>query len=335
MQAARYNCWSGGPLKRRAWLIHNPAAGKFPAGPFLGRAAVVLEKAGWALDVVEVQPGQNISQLASEAVAEGCEAVFVAGGDGSVGSVAGALAGSTTVLGVLPSGTANVWAQELGLPRLSWTNWFALEESASRLASGEVRLVDVGECDGRAFLMWAGLGLDAHIVNSIEPRERWEKTLATAHYAILAVWNSRNWQGVDLRVRALGQTWEDRFLVAVGSNIRAYAGGLLELSPEAKVDDGLLDFWLISGRSLSDAVVRVAQVLRGTHVDAPGVVHFQAGEASFEADGGLLMHLDGEPCHLPSSVRLGVRKQVLRVLVPKEPLPPVFSMTLPSVPDAR
>jgi diacylglycerol kinase family enzyme len=46
------------------------------------------------------------------------------------------------------------------------------------------------------------------------------------------------------------------------------------------------------------------------------------------------MHLDGEPCHLPPSVRLSVRKQVLRVLVPKEPLPPVFSMTLPPGPDA-
>jgi diacylglycerol kinase (ATP) len=322
-------------VTRSAWLIHNPAAGRFPAGPFLGRAAGVLEKAGWALEIVEAEPTQDLSSLARAAVAAGCEAVFVAGGDGSVGRVAGALAGSSTVLGVLPSGTANVWAQELGLPRLSWTNWFALEESAARLAAGDVRLVDVGDCDGHSFLMWAGVGLDAHIVNSIEPRERWEKTLATAHYAILAVWNSRNWQGLDLRVQALGQTWEDRYLVAVGSNIRAYAGGLLELSPEAKVDDGLLDFWLISGRSLSDAVVRVVQVLRGTHIDAPGVVHFQATEASFEAERDFLMHMDGEPCVLPSPVRLSVRRQALRVLVPKEPLPRVFSMAFTPGPQSQ
>jgi len=322
-------------VTRTAWLIHNPAAGRFPAGPFLGRAAGVLEKAGWALEILEAEPSQDLSRLALEAVAAGCEAVFVAGGDGSVGRVAGALAGSSTMLGVLPSGTANVWAQEMGLPRLSWTNWFALEESAARLAAGEMRLVDVGECNGHSFLMWAGLGLDAHIVNSIEPRERWEKTLATAHYAILAIWNSRSWQGIDLRVHALGRTWEDRYLVAVGSNIRGYAGGLLELSPEAKVDDGLLDFWLIRGRSLSDAVVRVAQILRGTHVDAPGVVHFQASEASFESDGELLMHMDGEPCALASPARLSIRKQVLRVLVPKEALPRMFSPALTLAPESR
>jgi YegS/Rv2252/BmrU family lipid kinase len=322
-------------VKRCAWLIHNPAAGRFPAGPFLGRAATVLEKAGWQLEVVEAQPDQDLSQLAAEAVAAGCEAVFVAGGDGSVGRVAGALAGSSAALGVLPSGTANVWAQELGLPRLSWTNWFALEESAARLAAGDVRLVDVGECDGRTFLMWAGLGLDAHIVNSIEPRERWEKTLATAHYAILAVWNSRNWEGIDLRVKALGKMWEDKFLVAVASNIRAYAGGLMELSPEAKIDDGLLDFWLIGGKSLSDAVIRVVQVLRGTHIDAPGVVHFQADEATFEAEGEFLMQVDGEPCHVRPPVRLTVRRQVLRVLVPKEPLPRLFSQSLPPYPETR
>lgn len=303
---------------RHAWLIHNPAAGWFPTGPLLGRAVNVLERSGWDVEVVELEPGQDAGELARDAVRSGCQAVFVAGGDGTVGRVAGALAGSETALGVLPSGTANVWAQELGLPRLGWSNWFALEESAAQLARGEVRRVDLGQCNDRAFLMWAGLGLDAHIVRRIEPRGRWEKTIATPHYAILAVWNSWNWTGIDLRVEAEGKCWQDRYLVAICSNIRSYAGGLLELSPEARVDDGLLDFWLIGGRSLTDAVLRVVQVFRGTHTDAPGVVHFQAAEATFEAGPQLTMQLDGEPYTMASPACLSVRHKALHVLVPHE-----------------
>ncbi|MEW6568020.1 MAG: diacylglycerol kinase family protein [Chloroflexota bacterium] len=312
---------------RTSWLIHNPSAGWFPTGPLLGRAVNVLARSGWDVEVVELEPGQDVADVASAAVGAGCEAVFVAGGDGTVGRVAGVLAGTSTALGVLPSGTANVWAQELGLPRLGWSNWFALEESAAQLANGDVRLVDVGECNDRAFLMWAGLGLDAHIVKSIEPRGRWEKSVATPHYAILAVWNSWNWTGLDLRVEAEGKHWEDRYLVAICSNIRSYAGGLLELAPEARVDDGLLDFWLIAGRSLTDAVLRVVQVFRGTHIDAPGVVHFQAARASFEAGPQLTMQLDGEPYTMKSPAQLKVRRRVLRALVPRESQPRVFTRT--------
>ncbi len=316
------------------WLIHNPAAGRFPSGPFVGRAVDVLTRAGWTIRVEECGPGQDLSARAALAVRAGCDAVFIAGGDGSVGRVAGALAGTQTALGVLPAGTANVWAQQFDLPRLGWTSPFALEEAASRLARGIVRQVDIGTCNGQPFLMWAGVGLDAQVVNSIEPRERWEKVLATLHYAIQTVWTAWNWTGIPVRVTANDQVWEDRFLVAVATNIRAYAGGLLELSPSAKFDDGLLDFWLIGGTSLSDTVLRVAQILTGRHVDAHGVVNFQAAEAQFELMAETPVHLDGEPGKVGSPARFRTEKRVLRVLVPSGTSPLLFSEAEAPVPEA-
>lgn len=310
---------------RTARLIYNPFAGRFPPGPLLSRAVRVLTEADWDIEVLETSEGQQLADLALDAAKDRLDAVFVAGGDGSVGKVAAALAGHETALGVLPSGTANVWAQELGLSGLDWTHWFALEDAASRLAQGQVVSVDLGVCNQRSFLLWAGVGLDATIVNSIEPRDRWEKALATIHYATMAVWTSLGWDGIDLVVRAHGESWKGRFLVAVASNIRGYAGGLLELSPRAKVDDGLLDFWLIEGRSLMDAVVRVAQILMGTHVDSPGVVHFQANEAVFESDQSISMQIDGEPILLEKSCTFGVRPSVLKVIVPRPGGPQVFT----------
>jgi YegS/Rv2252/BmrU family lipid kinase len=306
-------------------LIYNPAAGRFPAGPFLNRAAKVLDLAGWDVRVVKGKDRSDLSRIALQAAQVGCEAVFVVGGDGSVGQVAGSLAGTETALGVLPAGTANVWAQELGLPRLDYIHWFALEQAAARLARGRVRLVDLGECNGKTFLLWAGMGLDAHIVNSIEPRERWEKVLSVAHYGTIALWNSIGWEGITLEAHASNESWSGLYLVAVACNIPGYAGGLMDLAPGAKVDDGLMDFWLIGGKSVRDVVMRVVQVFRGTHVDASGVEYFRANEAVFEASTKMPMQLDGEPNVMQSPVQFRVRRQVLRVLVPEKTGPRIFT----------
>ncbi|MCJ7566576.1 MAG: diacylglycerol kinase family lipid kinase [Anaerolineales bacterium] len=311
--------------KRCAWLLYNPAAGRFPAGPLLERALRVLTAAGWDAQIVEGEKNKGLTDVAKEAVAQRCDAVFVVGGDGSVGQVASALAGSETALGVLPAGTANVWAQELGLPRLDWIHLFALEQAAESLASGDVRLVDVGECNGQAFLLWAGVGLDAHVVSSIEPRERWEKAFATVHYATLALWNTIGWEGMDLKVRTEKDEFEGRYLVAVASNIPAYAGGLVDLAPGAKVDDGLLDFWFIESGRLRDVLVRVAQIFMGRHVEAEGVYNFQASEAVFELENGLPMQCDGEPKVLDSPLEFSVRRKALKVLVPSDVDPALFA----------
>ena len=310
---------------RNAWLIYNPGAGRFPAGPFIGRAVKVLSKAGWDVRTIKRERDSDLSLMASEAIREDCQVVFVVGGDGSVGQMAGALAGSSTALGVLPAGTANVWAQELGLPRLGYINWFALEQAAAQLARGQIRMVDLGECNGHYFLLWAGVGLDAQIVDSIEPRGRWEKLFPTIYYGTMALWNSIGWKGVEFEIQTAEKTWTGKYLLAVACNIPAYAGGLMDLAPGAKVDDGLLDFWLLGGESLRDIVMRVIQLFRGTHIDAPGVDHFRAQKATFITKSSMPMQFDGEPIMIDPPVEFKVHRRVLRVLVPSEVEPRLFS----------
>jgi len=310
---------------QNAWLIYNPGAGRFSAGPFLGRAVKVLGKAGWDVKVIERQRDSDLSLMASEAIREGCKAIFVVGGDGSVGQMAGTLAGSSTALGVLPAGTANVWAQELGLPRLGYINLFALERAAALLAHGQVRMVDLGECNGHYFLLWAGVGLDAQIVNSIEPRGRREKLFPIIYYGTMALWNTIGWEGVELEIHTAERTWTGKYLMAVACNVPAYAGGLLDLAPGAKVDDGILDFWLLGGKSIRDVVLRVIQVFRGTHISAPGVDHFRAQEATFITKSSMPMQFDGEPLTIDSPIEFKVHRRALRVLVPAGTEPRLFS----------
>jgi diacylglycerol kinase (ATP) len=300
----------------KATLLYNPTAGRFPARPFIKKVTHVLAEGGWTLQVFETSAKMHLVEQARRAVEDGEDAVFVAGGDGSVGTVASILAGTSTALAVLPAGTANVWAKELGLQNLDWIHWFALEDAAYRLSQGTYRFTDIGVCNGEGFLLWAGIGLDAEIVDSVEPRGRFKKTLGTAQYATLALWETLGWEGIHLQVIAPGVELQGKFLVAVASNIRAYAGGLVELAPDAKVDDGLLDFWLFEGRSLKDVVHHALQVLRGTHAHSPDVIHFQSDEATFLANDTITMQCDGEPKSMDSPIRFRVRKRNLRVLVP-------------------
>jgi diacylglycerol kinase (ATP) len=311
--------------KKDAWIIYNPMAGRFPAKPLLTRAGEALSRRGWDIKLVQTKKGQDLSALAGMAAKNNLHAVFVAGGDGSVGQVASALAGTDTALGVLPAGTANVMAQELGLPKLDYLHLLALEQAATSLADGEIKRVDLGRCNQHAFLLWAGVGLDAHIVNSIEPRERWEKAFATAHYATLAMWKSLGWQGVDITARANQTQWSGRYLVAVACNIPAYAGGLVELAPGAKIDDGLLDFWLLEGETIRDILTRVAQIFMGTHLDGPGLLNFRAEEAMFELVGDVPLQLDGEPVTCRAPLKFTVDRQAVNIIVPSSARASIFN----------
>jgi YegS/Rv2252/BmrU family lipid kinase len=301
---------------RGAWVVHNPAAGRFPSEPLVRRAAGVFSDAGWSVRFETAGQRDQLKELVRQAVDAGAEVLVVAGGDGTVGLAASLLRGSDTALAVLPTGTANVWARELGTPPPHWSQRGSMELIAERLVNGEIRLVDMGEANGRAFLLWAGTGLDARVVNLVEPRRRVDKVLPTTLYAIHALRSARGWDGLDLEVIWPGGKVRGRYLVAVASNVRSYGGGLLRLAPEARVDDGLLDFWILEGHTIGDTVVRLLQVARGLHLKGAGFVHFRAARAEFRSSSYLPMHFDGEPGTVQSPVVLTVLPRELRVLLP-------------------
>ncbi len=302
---------------RKAWLVYNPSAGRFPARMLVERAAHVLRQGEWDVEIQISLNGPHLTEVCRRASEAGCDTVFVAGGDGSVGFAVAGLLDTATALGVLPAGTANVWAQELGLPVLSWTSPRALEHAARRLLTADVCTVDVGLCNEQPFLLWAGGGLDGYVVHQIEPRPRWEKHLGVVGYAASVVKAAVGWQGAHLRVHADGEHVEGDFLLAVVSNIRSYAGGIATLSPDARLDDGFMDLWLFSGVGLRDTVRQAADLLLGQHLHSERVRRLSIREVVFEADAPLYFQLDGEPAVVAHRVAIRVLPRALRVLMPK------------------
>lgn len=175
---------------RKGLLLYNPTAGRFPVRRFVRGIIKPLADAGWSVDIAETLSGTHAVQTAHQAAKEKYDAVFAIGGDGTVGQVASGLAYTETALGVLPAGTVNVWAVEQGQRPFSWFQPGNLRENAKLLAKVEPQYVDVGDCNGQAFMLWAGIGLDAHAIGKIEPRPRFFKHIAFPHYFVTTVWEA-------------------------------------------------------------------------------------------------------------------------------------------------
>jgi diacylglycerol kinase (ATP) len=310
-----------------AYLVYNPAAGRFPSKMLTERAADILEAQGWQIQLETTHGGPHITELAKQAVAQAMDAFLVAGGDGSVNFAVNGLVGSKTALGVLPAGTANVWAKEIGLPVLTWTRLNALEESAALLANADIQLADVGLCDQRSFLLWSGVGLDAYIVHHIEPRSRWEKHFSVAQYATSALIQASTFGGgIDLNIEANDESFSGHYLLAVVSNIHRYAGGLAKISPSACIDDGEMDLWVFSGDTWLEAITHAYELWSGRHLesDQARCVPFQTLKLS--SDSPLYVQVDGEPEEARHEVSISIQPRALRVLVPAGASKSLFSV---------
>ncbi len=299
-------------------LIYNPMAGRFPSRPLVERAARVLTNNGWDVEIQKTTTSEEITKFSRKAARKGMDAVFVAGGDGSVHEAVAGLLGSQTRLAVLPAGTANVWAQELGLPTLSWTNWAALENSVKKLLNGRVHTMDVGICQGIPFLLWAGVGFDAFIVHHLEPRSRLEKQFPTTQYAANLAWLAYSWPGMDLDIWVDGEKHEGTFILALATNIHLYAGGMAEVSPQAMLDDGRMDLWLFSGDSTLEILQHLIDLASGRHLNSEKTLHRSCQEIRIKSATELYLQLDGEPSTPSKDVTITIKPLALNVMVPDD-----------------
>ena len=303
---------------RTAVIIYNPTAGRFSVKPFIKSAVKELESAGWHAEAAETKSGDHIIELAKQAAAEKKDAVFAVGGDGTIGNVVNGLVGSETALGVLPAGTANVWSIELGLQPFAWTRPWVLRKNVSILSNAPCHRVDVGQCNQFSFMMWAGIGLDAMAIQSLEPRIRLDKFFAMPEYSVSAIWQAAQWSGLKLRLWADEHEVEGHLILAVATNIRHYMGGLSNLSPDAYIDDGLLDLWLFRGNNLGDALRHAYDLWRGTHVNSDAAHRITFRSLRVEADSPYWIQTDGEARGSTQVAEIRVQPHALKLLMPPD-----------------
>lgn len=238
-------------------------------------------------------PGEISSEVRAS-VEAGAQSIFVSGGDGSVGAAAHVLCGSDVVLGVLPTGTANVWATELGLPTRIHGRDGELARAALLQAQGEIRRMDLGRCGEQCFMLWAGVGLDARIVQVVEPRSRVDRYLGLLNYCCRGLLAAVYWRGSPMMVSSEDETISGCMIGVIASNIGRFAGGIIKLDPLARVDDGQMSMWCFKGRTFLDTVGHLGRMLRGRHAGHRHVHLITGKRFVVETSQTLLAQLDGE-----------------------------------------
>lgn len=309
----------------RAHLIFNPQAGQQDGHRQVTQAVELLERAGWSLELRETHTPTEVTTLARQAAMSGAEAVLVVGGDGTVNGAVNGLAGTDVALGILPMGTGNVWAAELGLiPIPTPLHRPDLQAAARAIARSQTRRIDLGRAvpldsetggEARYFLLWAGVGFDAAVARQVETELRQVKRRWGALSFLLA--------GASLLVRYLGthvdvqmddHTWRERVVLILVCNTQLYAG-MVRVAPDARLDDGLLNVYLFQGHGFTDMVRHVVQVLLRRHRRDPLVRHRTVREVIIDAAHPLPVQVDGEPIGT-TPMRFEVVPRALSVLVP-------------------
>ncbi len=299
----------------RAYLIWNPMAGQRDVRRPLEDATEVLEEAGWSVRSFEtVHPGDG-TRLARLAVAEGAHVAIAAGGDGTVNEVANGLVGSDVALGVLPVGTGNVWAKEMGYPAWVLPYRHPLREAAQGLLDGAVRYIDVGRANGRHFVLWTGIGFDAEVAHEVEPLMEMRRRLGNVLYAVSGLSLALSFVGTRSTLVIDGRTFRQRVVMVVISNIQLYGGGLFRLAPAAYLDDGCLDVYVFRGQGTAATLHHFFSLLTQYHMRDPRVNYFQARRVELYTDKRMAVQIDGD-ADGQTPLRVEVVPRALKILVP-------------------
>ena len=297
-------------------LIYNPTAGPWDMTRLLKRLAAYLQGRGWAVELVETQKAGDATWFAMQAARAELDMVLVAGGDGTINEAVNGLVGSNTTLGIVPVGTGNILAHQMRMPILSVITPFHVAEVGDALLQSRIQRVDVGIVNGRHFICWAGVGLDAEITTYMEPRSRYTKRLRTLPYILAAFTVASEFKGVRARISVEGRTLNTRALLILASNIQLYAA-FFNVARHAYMDDGMLDIFIFKGLGGAYALRHVFQLFSGRYLRDPAVVQILAPRVQVETSPHVAVHLDGDPLgETPALISL--KPAAMRFLVPPQ-----------------
>lgn len=291
-------------------FLVNPSAGGGRAARELDR---IRERAGrLSAEVMISESAEDFVERAAEAVRSGVRRLVVVGGDGTVHLAVQALAESACELAVLPTGRGDDFATSLGVPADTGAAW-------DLAVSGAAKSVDLARIGGRdRSACWAGayagIGFDSAVTRTANAQPRWIPAGLT--YVLAVIRTLIGFRAPRVVVDHDGGRFEGRAMFATVCNAPRFGGGM-QIAPEARMDDGLLD--LVVVRKVPKlALLRIfPRVFSGAHVGHPAVSISRTRSARITADPEMLLGSDGElEGHVGSEpVEVSIAPKALRAVV--------------------
>jgi YegS/Rv2252/BmrU family lipid kinase len=295
----------------RVFVVLNPMGGSCDPQAIRDALERHFGAAGASLDIYETTGAEDedIPALARAAHERGCDMVVAAGGDGTISSVAAGLAGSETPLGIIPAGTANVFAREIGVP-------VELDAAAMLLAGEHVTVpVDALVVNGQAYVLAVSVGIESLMIRDT-PREA-KRRFGRAAYLWTAVSRAVGFQQPRFTLIVDGKRLRPRALQVLIANGGTLGVKPLRWGPEISPSDGRANVIIVSTRTPLDYLKIGWDVLRGRQRRNPGLRYLKASESvSVAVDSPLPIQADGEIIG-ETPLQVKISPAALRVVVPR------------------
>ena len=287
-------------------IIINPISGGASPRDARARAQLalaVVDSHGDPVEVLLTEAVGHARELAKSAVRRGARLVLAWGGDGTINEVASALAFDDVPLGIVPAGSGNGLARELGVhPRA--------ERAIADALQAVPRPMDLGEIDGRLFANVAGIGFDAHIASRFATATR----RGFVGYAGITVRALRNYAPQHYRVSVDGVETQHRAILVTIAN-SAQFGNNARIAPGARVDDGELDLVVVEERSRIATICQVPRLFNGTANRIRGCTIRRIRGVTIESDQPMAYHVDGEPIEGGTRLKARIHPGALMIAV--------------------
>jgi YegS/Rv2252/BmrU family lipid kinase len=236
-------------------------------------------------------------------VGAGAELVIAWGGDGTINEVGRAVAFSGTALWIVPAGSGNGLARELGIP-------FAPRKALAHALSKPVRQIDAAEIEGRLFFNVAGIGLDAHVAERVSRKRHAHGGLR--QYIIASSRELLTYQPIEYTIQTDQDTFRKTALVVVIANSQQYGYGAA-IAPTALLSDGELDLVIIEDRGIAGNLARMPFLMTGGLHRCAGVTVRRVKDVTVTTDAPMRFHVDGEAMAGAATLSARVRPGALRV----------------------
>jgi diacylglycerol kinase (ATP) len=295
----------------RAVIIINPISGPKRRGTGVKRvelATRALEQLGANGEIRLTERSGHAHELALEAATSGAEVVMAWGGDGTINEVARALvrrddaAGPVPALGIVPGGSGNGLARDLGIP-------FDPARAIEYALSAKTRVVDAGELGEHLFFNVAGIGLDAHVAALVTTRIHHRGLLP---YLSATAGDLLHYKPVEYTIEIDGQTTQASAMVLAFANSTQWGFGA-RIAPGAHLEDGLLDLVVVRDRGLIGNILRVPSLFTRRIDRQRGIDTHHVREVTIRSRAAMLFHVDGEAVQGSNTLIARVRPGALRL----------------------
>ena len=291
-------------------VVLNPAAGTSTPDEVRTAIEQAFGSSGRPYDIYETKPDDDLGDYLEQARNEDDSLVIAAGGDGTVSLVASQLAGSGIPIGILPTGSANVLALELGLPQ-------DVQEAANVIAgTHQVRELDLMQFGERHYVLQVGVGIDSLMVRDTSRQAK--RILGRAAYLVTLFGKFIGYRSRRFTIMADGRRLRPRAWQIVVANAGTLGTPPFRWGPDINLSDGKVDVCIFNVRTPFSYVRQIARVLLGQHKNDSHITYVQVKErVSIAADHPLPIQADGEIIE-DTPIQIDVVPQGAKVIVPLE-----------------